>query len=297
MIMQNTKQESVKGVNMKKHRLPIALLTGLILVLILVPGCNGLIVKVPDRIETKQYDFNDFSAVDIGDAFSFEITAADSYSIKIQADEELQGYIDVRKTGQTLKIDVQPTFNFRNRGPLKAFITMPSLGSIVCSGAADGIVSGFESSEKFIVELSGASEMIMRNITAGDMTCTLTGASELEMFDISMKDVRFDLSGASDMRGNLTATGTDFTVSGASSVDVNGSADDLSVDASDASDIRLSDFAVSSADITLSGASECRVNADSVLETDLSGSSELYYRGTPSITRMDVSGGSEINRD
>jgi hypothetical protein len=282
---------------MKKHVLPAALLAGLILILMLVPGCNGFIVKVPDRIVTKQYDISDFSAVDIGDAFSFEITAADSYSIEIQADEDLLGYIDVRKTGQTLKIGVQPTFNFRNRGPLKAFITMPSLGSIVCSGAADGIVSGFDSAEKFYVELSGASEMIMRNITAGDMTCTLTGASELEMFDINMKDVRFDLSGASDMRGNLTATGTDFTVSGASSVEMNGSADDLSVDASGASDLRLSDFAVRSADITLSGASECRVNAESKLEINLSGGSDLHYRGNPSITRMDTSGGSEVKKD
>jgi hypothetical protein len=257
---------------------------------------NGAIVRVPDKIENRQYDFSDFSAVDIGDAFSFEITRADSYTIAITAGADLFEHIDVSKDGRTLKINVRPVFNFRNTGPLKAVITMPDFTGLNGAGAVDGTISGFQSTENVGIHLSGASEVVMTDISAGDMECILSGASELELIDLKTNDAGFNLSGASDLRGGLTAAGADFVLSGASSVRLNGTADDLAVNASGASDITLSDFTVHNADIDLSGASECRVNADSELGIKLSGGSKLVYYGNPSIKSMDITSGSEVTK-
>ena len=276
---------------MRKHLLSIALVA--ILLSIALSGCNGAIVKVPDELETRQYDFSDFSEVDIGDAFSFEITGADSYGINITAGVDRFEYIDVSKKGQTLKINVRPTFKYGNYGPLKAVITMPEFSGLYCSGAAEGTISGFQTTENVILHLSGASDLEMMNISTGDAECTLDGASELELDGISMNNADFTLSGASEMKGNLTASGTDFDLSGASSVRLNGSAEDIDVNASGASEAILSDFTVHNADINLSGASECRVNADTALDINLSGASELFYHGNPSIHNIEITGGSE----
>lgn len=282
---------------MKKHILSTALLAGLILILLLIPGCNGFIVKVPDRIETKQYDFSDFSAVEIGDAFTFEITGADSYTVAVTASVDLLEHLDVIRDGQTLKINVRPIwFNYRNAGPLKAVITMPSFSGLICAGAAEGTLSGFSSTEKATIQISGASELVMTNIATGDMECVLSGASELETIDFSTHNALFDLSGASDLRGGLSAADADFVLSGASSVNLNGTADNLAVDASGASDVRLSDFAVHKAVVRLSGSSSCRVNADGDLDFDLSGASDLFYYGNPSISNMEITGGSEVTK-
>jgi hypothetical protein len=88
----------------------------------------------------------------------------------------------------------------------------------------------------------------------------------------------------------------DLELSGGSHVDVEGSADDLTVDASGGSTLDLSDFPVHDASIEFSGGSSGTISLDGNLDADVSGGSRLWYIGSPTLGNIDTSGGATVQK-
>jgi hypothetical protein len=126
----------------------------------------------------------------------------------------------------------------------------------------------------------------------------LSGASRVSLSGFSSTDhMDVELSGASTLDGDLEAGSVDLEVSGASRVALEGSADELSVDGSGASTLDLEEFAVDTAGIDLSGASEATVNVgDRIDPVDVSGASRLRYVGDPALGDVTASGGATVNK-
>jgi preprotein translocase subunit SecF len=105
------------------------------------------------------------------------------------------------------------------------------------------------------------------------------------------------LSGGSQASGqNLTlVTNLSIDFSGGSRATLTGQAVDLTVTGSGGSNINLQDFQVQNAKVDLSGGSQCKVNVSGKLDVNLSGGSQLQYRGTPTMGSQDISGGSRIS--
>jgi len=85
-------------------------------------------------------------------------------------------------------------------------------------------------------------------------------------------------------------------LSGGSHVEMEGSTNKISVEASGGSHLDLSDFLVHNAYVDLSGGSQATINIDGRLDADLSGGSHLYYLGEPTLGDIDISGGSGLGR-
>jgi hypothetical protein len=263
---------------MKKPKTLMAILVGLLLTTLLISGCQSVLVTRSGDAETRQFNFTEFTRVDIGSAFIYEVKQSNTYSISITANDNLFDDIKVAKEGQTLKIEREvpwTLFNFGSDRP-KAIITMPELRGLDLSGATRGTVTNFSSTENLDVELSGASSLDLVGMSAGD--------------------VKFDISGASDVAGALKAEGIDLDISGASSIQLEGSANDMGIEASGASHLKLSGLTVNDANVTLSGASDCTLNLSGRLDIELSGASELEYIGEPTLGTMDITGASTLKK-
>ncbi len=141
-----------------------------------------------------------------------------------------------------------------SRFTLRAEVTMPSLQGVELSGASRGTLTGFRSADRLAI----------------------------------------DVSGASSLRGDIEAGDVRLEVSGASTVELTGSGGNLSGNGSGASSLRLARFPVQDADISLSGASTAELDISGRLNADLSGASRLEYAGSPTLGRMQTSGGSTI---
>ena len=141
-----------------------------------------------------------------------------------------------------------------NHITLKALISMPVLRGLDVSGASDVKFSHFSSSNPFDVEVSGASSV----------------------------------------EGDIEAGDVDIKLSGASDVILSGAGADLKVDAAGASEADLEEFAVTNADLDLSGASDVTVNVSGTLSVTAAGASEVKYVGSPTFGTVDVSGASTI---
>lgn len=225
---------------------------------------------------TKEFDFGDFTAVEVGSAFDVEITQSSSYSISITADDNLFNYTEADKTGDTLTIRLKWGYNYQTV-TTRAKITMPELHELQFSGATHGTVVGFSSSHKLILGLSGASSLDMASMSSGE--------------------VEIDLSGASNLNGNLTASeDAIFVISGASTIELVGEADDVVISASGASHLELSDFPVRNATVNLSGASHSTINLDGRLDAVVSGVSHLRYIGDPTMGDIITSDVSTVSR-
>ena len=98
------------------------------------------------------------------------------------------------------------------------------------------------------------------------------------------------------MNGDIKAGGVIIEASGASTVTLEGSASTLTVDASDASVVKLADFPVNAARVKLSGNTRAIVNASERLDpVDLSNDSRLQYLGDPAFGEVETSGDSAIH--
>ena len=225
-------------------------------------------------VVTREMDFDDFTNVEIGHAFDVEITRSDSYCVSITANEMLFDHINVTKSGNTLKISLEP-LHFHMRPTLEARIAMPSLNKLRLAGAAKGVVTGFSSEECFALNLSGASSLDI---------------------DVEVGEAKFEISGASRISGNVKLGDVEFTLSGASRAELSGSANSAVLNAWGASKLDFADLALRDTDIHLKGASKATINVDGNLALDLSGCSKLSYIGNPTMRDLNVSGASTVHQ-
>ncbi len=239
-----------------------------------IPGV-GPTVTGSGKLAAWDFDYRDFTKIEAGYAFDVEIIKADSYLIRITVNDNLYEYLDISKQGDTLHIGLKPNHNYMNI-TRKATINLPDLEKLGLSGASKAKVDGFSSSHAMVFDLSGASNADISSMKAGNTNIELSGASKASG-SVEMADGRFDLSGAS-------------------SLELEGSANNIDIEVSGASRVKLSNFSVVDVNIDLSGGSDATVNASGRLDGDLSGGSKLNYMGNSTLGSISASGGSTISQ-
>lgn len=153
-----------------------------------------------------------------------------------------------------------------------------------------------------ILYLGLESDYNYRNVTLqAEITCPditdieLSGASKIELHDFAFAhDFLFELSGASNLQGDLECNNLYGDLSGASRVELTGRGNNINIESSGASSLRLGDFWGNDATLNLSGASMTYLNVVGTINADLSGASILYYYGSPTLGRLNISGGSNV---
>ncbi len=226
---------------------------------------------------TRQYDFTDFTRVDVGGAFEVEIVRSDSFSVSVDAAEHQFDHLNVSRRGDTLTVGQEwRLFGWRPSGSRpRARIAMPLLSEFKLHGASRGRVTGFDSSESFRLDLSGA--------------------SHLEA-DLKAGDTRLNLSGASRFEGEMKSGKAWLELSGASRLELSGTASDLTLAATGASRAALGSLEAGDVDAKLAGASRTTVNAQGRLSAHLGGASSLRWTGEPTMDDISVTGASKLKK-
>lgn len=171
------------------------------------------------NLETEAYAFSDFTEIEIGSAFEFEIQQSSSYEISITADDNVMEYVQVSQVGQTLKIGLR-TVTWFGPATLRASVAMPELLGLTVSGASRGDIYDFSSTEDVDITVSGASR-VNGDITAGDIEFDISGASNIQL-EGSANNMVASVSGASRFNlGSLTVNNANVNFSGASSGTIN----------------------------------------------------------------------------
>jgi hypothetical protein len=110
-------------------------------------------------------------------------------------------------------------------------------------------------------------------------------------------DVAIALSRGSQVSGSIACDGLAIASSGSSVAELSGSAERISLVASDRAKLRLSALETPSMDAILSGGSTAAVAVSHLLVVEASGGSGLSYRGDARVERQTLSGGSWLRKE
>ena len=157
----------------------VAVLVVVLLTSGLLASCGEVTVTGSGNLKTETFNFSDFTEVEAHSGFQLELTKSSTFSIEITADDNVLEYIEVDKSGDTLRIRPKGNRIYRSV-TLRAKITMPDLYKIDLSGGSRTNITGFSSSHDFSVGLSGGSR-VAGDITAGDADFDLSGGSQVAL--------------------------------------------------------------------------------------------------------------------
>jgi hypothetical protein len=162
------------------------LLVGMFMVTSLLAGCVPVRVTGSGNIESRTYNFVDFTKIRISYGFTAEVKASSTYNIEITADDNLFDYVSVAKDGDMVSIGLKA--GSYEQTHIQATIMMPSLRSIELSDGGRTEVGGFNSSNDLSVRLSDGTSL-SGSLTAGNVDITLTDGSRIEL-EGSAKDIK-----------------------------------------------------------------------------------------------------------
>ena len=191
----------------------------ILLTLGLSVGCDGVVVTGSGNLETETLNFSNFTKIEAHNGFQLELTKSSAFSVEITTDDNVQKYIDVDTSGETLRIELKGV-RIYSSVTLRAKITMPNLYKIDLSGGSRASIIGFGSSGDFSVELSGGSR-IDGDIATADADFDLSGGSQVILAG-SANDLVVKGSGGSqfDLEA-FSVNNADINLSGGSRATVN----------------------------------------------------------------------------
>lgn len=214
-------------------------------------GSQG--TKGNGKVQEVSRTVSEFDKVEVGSAFEVEASEGPLSPVKVSTDSNLLGQIKTEVKNRTLKIWVDGSMS--TSSPQKIKFTTPKINSLVASGAT-GTNLKLTSNHSFKLKVSGASRVTVDGkVTSLD--CELSGSSQAKF-------------------GNLTMSRLDASLSGASVLKINGSADTVNADLSGASVIE-GGLSGKNAKVSLSGASNASFGPFTNVSKDLSGSSNVSF--------------------
>jgi phage shock protein PspC (stress-responsive transcriptional regulator) len=184
---------------------------------------------------SKTYELEDFSSLDVSNAFYVMVRQGSKYSVEVVAERESDlNDVEVELNGNTLNVEFEDIF-ISNRSKVYIYITMPTLKKFDMSGAVQAKVIDFENLSQLAISMSGASRAAI-DVEADDLTVDLNGACRLDIRG-QATEADFDVSGASRVNAKkIRIKRAKADASGASSINF-GRVDNLDSDTSGASKI------------------------------------------------------------
>ena len=236
--------------------------TAVMVLLCICTGCPSMNTTVTGngiRI-TKELPHQGFTAVSIGGSWKVEIAYSETFSIKIEADENLFDFFDISVSDNTLHLKTKRGYTIvspkcPNAGN-KAFITMPVLTHLSGSGATTATVLEFNRPES-------------------DLSVAISGNGDIIANNISINNVKLTISGS----GAFVSTGR---------------AQNMTAVVSGSGKVQAANLEVNTADVSISGSGSAELWVTEKLKADISGSGTVRYKGNPTLSQS-ISGSGSIS--
>ena len=213
-------------------------------------------VRGNGTIKTENRTAGTFTGVDVGGNFDLYVKQDSTRSVRIEADENLMQYIEVKMDGDKLVVQPKDGYNLSGSKQIKVYVSSPVLNKLEASGA-----------------------------------CDIIGENKIT----STETMYIDLSGASDVKLELKAPKVETTSSGAGSISLKGETKDFSVDGSGSTDINCFELMAENTTVELSGAGDAQVFASVKLDVQVSGAADVKYKGNATVNQS-VSGAGSVKK-
>ncbi len=229
--------------------------------LLLVPLCMLIVsasckstIHGSGELVEKEIKLKGFTAISAGNTFHVNVKHGPTYKVNVKIDKNLEKYLRITMHGNTLEIGMDCANQY--------------------DPSDEGMVLDIQTPRLENLDISGAAIASIRGF--------------------SNKSSSLSLSGASIISGEIHTENLFLDASGASLVQLTGSAKQMKIELSGASKAHLLDFKAAKAQINLSGASDAQVFVTDELSLDASGACNLEYAGKPKMKSISTSGASTV---
>jgi hypothetical protein len=226
-------------------------------------GCHGNFLIGPPAIagsgvskeETRAVDA--FHSLEAGNGLQVIVTVTPGAKpgLKISGDDNLVPFIESVIREGTLILRIKANSSISPKLPLLAEVVVSEIDGVEASAVANVKVKGRVKVNRFSARASGAAQLSVEGVDASQAVASATGASQVELA---------------------------------------GSAASLKVEASGASRIKAQALHVEDADVSISGASTVTLRTNKSVAGDVSGASQLELHGGPARQTVSISGASQV---
>ena len=227
--------------------------------LLLLSSCRQIFakrVRGNGNITTQTRSAGDFNSIDVSGSIDVYVRQDSSSSIKVQADDNLQQYVETFRDGNVLRIKTEEGYNLRASRQIKVYVSSAMFKRFEASGA-----------------------------------CNIYSEGKIN----STSDIEIDLSGSCDATLELSAPKITADVSGACSVKLKGDTKEFRVQGSGSTDIKCFDLVADNVNLDISGAGDAEVYANVKLSGDISGAASVNYKGAGQ-TDIHTSGATSVRK-
>ena len=211
-------------------------------------------IKGNGKLTTEERNVGNFHKIHSSGSFDVVVTDGSNTSVKVEAEENLQKYINVSVNGDALVINHEKGHNIRATKGIKIYVTATALKAIRNSGSGNiKTENRLKGSDDFEIAMSGSGNGSV-DVEASAITASISGSGNLEL-----KGTTNELDGKISGSGNIKAKDLQ---SGITSIKISGSGNAEVV-------------ATKKLTTKIAGSGEIKYWGDAVVESKVSGSGHI----------------------
>jgi hypothetical protein len=267
-------------------------LTFSFLALFFVSGCGPALVGSGSTAR-QELSINGVERIVVHHSLDLSITHHEEESAMAVGDENLIPYLEYKQEAKTLHLRLRENAEIL-RGNLTVALRLPTLRSLNIIAGSRVRIKSLQTKGDLHIELSGMSEVDIEEGKTDAAADFLIEGSSLLKGQFQARSMSFRLTGNSRVVMRLLAETTTFDASGSSWVNFVGEVDELRFHLAGGSKGFFEQLTIDHLDAHLSGNSKGILRHDGTLNALLEGGSRLFYRGQPTLQKIEKTGGSEL---
>lgn len=219
---------------------------------------GGKKVSGNGNLVTRDRNISGFDGVETFGEFDVSISTANESSVKVEAEENLQSYIETVVDGSTLQIRTKPGYNLRPNEAIKIFVYGPRFGTIASYGSG--------------------------NIN-GQNTIT------------SNTSINLRVAGSGNIQADLNAQEVSAEIAGSGNIGISGTSKDFKSKVMGSGNVKAGKLQTENSSVNIAGSGNAEVSASNRLDVKVMGSGDVRYRGGPQVNSEIAGSGSVIKID
>ncbi len=274
-----------------------------IVIMGLMTSCFGLFscIEGVGDIVVETREVSDFYGVTNSGSYDVYITQADTFSLKIEAQENLLQVIETYNSGGTLLIKTREFQCIRSSSPVEIHITMPDIEQLNLTGSGMIYVPSIEGEEvelaltgsgtldvdsvyasEFTVRHSSSGHMNMNLIQTGIGDIRLSGSGEIDFGQMDAAELQIRHSSSGTIHGGIyNAVSGDIRLSGSGRLVLDGDCETMGTSHTSSGRLDVLDVISTDVECHASGSGNTYVHADGLLDVTILGSGDVIYAGSP----------------
>ncbi len=260
---------------------------------VMVTSCVQESVWVSEEVSTRNYDFNNITALQVATDINAYVTFSETEErVEIEANDNLFSRMDVFMEGNKLVVKLENNIRVKGKETLNLYITARNISWFKASSDAAIFLESPLNTSNVYIDLSSDGHFI-GDIVADDFELRAESDSDAELY-LETTNAYFDLSSSAYLDGEAAIENAIFRLSADATVDLLGNVDHMDAVLSSDAELKGYGLHVNDLEVELSSDAEAYLTVFETIDVVASSDGRLYYKGDAEIVRQIVSSGGKV---